>query len=121
MRFAPTFMPDFNDHLTGLDAAIDAHLRDEAWVRPVAGGADYPVRVQIDHTTDTDRVIGAGVERPRPVVELSVSAAPALRKGDIVLVGAVAPFQGWRLAEAPKRPGDGRQWRAEVEPLGQMA
>lgn len=114
-------MVDFSDSLTGLDDAIDAHLRDDGWIRPVAGGADYPVRVQIEHPTDTDRLIGAGVERPRPVVEISVSAAPALRKGDVVLVGAVAPFQGWRIAEAPKRPGDGRQWRAEVEPLGVLS
>lgn len=114
-------MSVFSEHVDKLDAAIDAHLRDDAWVRPVAGGVDYPVRVQIEHPTETDRMIGAGVERARPVVELSVSAAPALRKGDFVLVGAVAPFKGWRIAEAPRRPGDGRQWRAEVEPLGEMA
>jgi hypothetical protein len=121
VRFAPTFMPDFTEHLAGLDDAIDAHLRDDGWVRPVAGGADYPVRIQIDHPTETDRLIGAGVERQRPVVEISAASAPSLRKGDVVLVGAVAPFRGWRVAEAPRRPGDGRQWRAEVEPLGEMA
>jgi hypothetical protein len=114
-------MVDFSDSLTGLDAAIDAHLRDDAWIRPLAAGADYLVRVQIDHPTETDRLIGAGIERPRPVVELSVAAAPSLRKGDIVLVGTVAPFRGWRIAEAPRRPGDGRQWRAEVEPLGVLS
>ncbi|ADL00695.1 head-tail joining protein [Brevundimonas subvibrioides] len=109
---------DFSRHLAGLDAAIDAHLRDDGWIRPKAGGPDVSARIAIEHPSETDRLIGAGIERSRPWVEISISSVPVLVKGDCVLVGAVAPFTGWRIAEAPKRPGDGRHWRAEVEPLG---
>lgn len=111
---------DFSSHLARIDAAIDAHLRDDGWVRPVGGGADIPVCVSIEHPSETDRVIGAGMERARPVIEISV-ASVALKKGDTVLIGAVAPFRAWRVAEAPRRPGDGRQWMAEVEPLGTLS
>lgn len=109
---------DFSVHQADIDVAIDAYLRDDGWLRPVGGGADLPLRLAIEHPTDTERMIGAGFERARPWVEFSLASAPSLRKGDTVLVGKVAPFTGWRIAEAPKRPGDGRQWRAEVEPLG---
>lgn len=109
---------DFSVHQADIDAAIDAHLRDDGWLRPVAGGGDLPLRLAIEHPTETDRLLGSSIERARPWVEFSVASAPSLRKGDTVLVGKVAPFTGWKIAEAPKRPGDGRQWRAEVEPLG---
>lgn len=109
---------DFNVHQADIDVAINAYLRDDGWLRPVAGGADIAIRLAIEHPTETDRLSGAAIERSRPWIEFSVAAAPTLRRGDTILVGAVAPFIGWRIAEAPKRPGDGRQWRAEVEPLG---
>ncbi len=111
-------MVDWSDQIARLDAAIDDHLRDDGWIRSATGGADVPVRLAIEHPTQTDAMAGVGLERSRPWVEVSVVSAPTLRKGDVVLVGAIAPFIGWRIAEAPKRPGDGRQWRAEVEPLG---
>ncbi len=111
-------MVDFASLLTGLDAAIDAHLRDGALLRPVGGGADRPVRVVLEHPVDSDRFDGAGVVRARPRIEISKSAAPVLIKGDVILIGAGAPYQGWRLAETPLAPGDGRHWVAEVEPIG---
>lgn len=111
-------MADFSAQLADLDAAIDAHLRDDGWLRPAAGGPDVPVRVEIEHPAEAGRLEGAAFVRARPVVWISVGAVPSLRRADQVLVGAAAPFQGWRVAEAPTRPGDGRQWRAEIEPLG---
>lgn len=114
-------MPDFVSLLGGLDAAIDAHLRDGAFLRPVGGGADRPVRVVLEHPVESERFEGAGFVRTRPTVEISKSSTPLLAKGDIVLIGSVAPYQGWRLAETPIAPGDGRHWRVEVEPLGLIA
>lgn len=114
-------MTNWSDLAAMVDNAVDLHLRDDGWIRPVSGGSDVPVRLAIEHPTDTDRLIGAGIERARPWVEIFVASFPALRKGDTVLVGKIGPFTGWRIAEAPKRPGDGRQWRAEVEPLGVVA
>lgn len=114
-------MVDFSSLLGGLDAAINDHLRDDGWVRPTAGGSDIPVRLAIEHPTETDRLVGASIERSRHLVEISVASVTGFKRGDIVLVGKVAPFMGWRVAEAPKRPGDGRHWRAEVESLGQMS
>ncbi len=114
-------MVDFSSLLSGLDAAINDHLRDDGWVRLVAGGPDIPVRLAIEHPSETDRLIGASIERSRPWVEISVASVSGFKRGDIVLVGKVAPFVAWQVAEAPKRPGDGRHWRAEVEPLGPMS
>lgn len=114
-------MTDFSSLMSEIDAAIDADLRDDGWVRPAAGGVDIPVRLAIEHPTEDDRLIGASITRARPWVEISVAAIASLKLKDIVLVGRVAPFAAWRIAEAPKRPGDGRHWRAEIEQLGPMS
>lgn len=110
-------MPNWSEHVARLDAAVDAHLRDPALLRR-PGRADQAVRVQLDRPVESERADGIGLTRPRPWVMISLLSAPDLAKGDLVLLGAAAPYEGWRIAGAPTRPGDGRDWRADVEPVG---
>lgn len=108
------------DDVADLDATIDEHLRDPAILRR-EGAADVGIRVQLERPVEMDRGDIVGFARAKPWVQISLLSAPALAKGDQILMGASAPWEGWRVAGAPLRPGDGRDWRAEVEPLGPVA
>jgi hypothetical protein len=110
----------FSDLLSEMDVAIDDHLRDAAILRPAAGGPDLPIRAALERPEATEDIGVVNIVRPKPWVEISLRLAPELRKGDHVLMGASAPWEGWKIAGTPTRPGDGRHWRAEVEPLGQV-
>ena len=108
------------DDVADLDATIDEHLRDPALLRR-DGEVDRDVRVQLERPIELDRSDIVGLARPRPWVQISLLCAPTLAKGDLVLIGSAAPYDGWRIAGAPLRPGDGHDWRAEVEPLGPVS
>jgi len=110
----------FGDHI---DRAVEAHLCDDAAYRAQGVGPLVQVRIMIDRPTELERLQGMGFARARPVLSASVESIPDLRTGDTIhegrWVGEVfsPAASSWRLAEAPTRPGDGRWWRGEVEPL----
>lgn len=107
----------FADHLEGLDTAVAEHLCELAIVRPVSGAADIlDVPAFVETPTDTAEFVGGDsrLTRSRPEAQVLVSAAPDLVQGDILIVLGV----GWKLMEAPRRPGDGRWWIVEVNSLG---
>lgn len=114
-------MSGFSAHLDDLDRTIDDELRDAGFLRPLTGGPDLPIRVALERPSEVERLLGGGVVQARAFVEISLLLAPSLRPKDVVLIGEAAPFDGWRIAAPPLRPGDGRHWRAEVEPLGPVA
>lgn len=114
---------NFTDALVGLDAAVEDHLCDDAAYQVQGLGPMIRARIMIDRPTELERLQGASFSRARPVVSVSAEAIPGLRTGDAFHEGRWAgevflpAAASWRLAEAPTRPGDGRWWRGEVEPL----
>lgn len=83
-------------------------------LRPDSGGPHSPVRVILRRPTDEQRVETLGVVKAKPIIRIPAADAPSLRKGDLVDV----EDRCWRLAVAPRKPGDGRGWLAEVEEVG---
>lgn len=110
----------FGDHI---DRSVEAHLCDDAAYQVQGLGQMVRVRVMIDRPTELERLQGMGFTRARPILSVLAETIPGLRTGDAFYEGrwvgeAFLPGGvSWRLAEAPTRPGDGRWWRGEVEPL----
>lgn len=109
---------DWDDLADDLDGTIDDHLRVAGAVRPAAGGPDLTVRVHFERPQEAERFDGIQLVQARPWVEISRLSLEKLAKGDHVLIGKGPPYVGWRVATNPVRPGDGRNWRADVDPLG---
>jgi len=114
---------DFSSRLAGLDTAIADHLCDDAAYLLQGAGAPVSARVQVDRPIEVERLQGSSFVRARPVLQVAVAAFPGLRTGDVFVMGAwsadgltfTPSAEAWRLAEAPRRPGDGRWWQVEVE------
>lgn len=114
---------NFSARLGVLDSAVEDHLCDDAAYQVQGESPLIRARVMVDRPVDIERLQGVGFSRPRPVLQVSAAAIPGLRTGDTFVLGQwigsefIPGDESWRLAEAPTRPGDGRWWRVEVEPL----
>lgn len=108
-------MTDFASVLTGLDVSVRDNLCDDA-AYVASGGTPVPgYRVIVDEASDAVVLRGTSVILGKTYLEVEVAAVPGLKKGDAFDVGTIR----WRLAEAPRRPDDGRWWRAAVEKVAQ--
>lgn len=113
---------NFSAHLDRLDAAAEDHLCDDAAYLVQCAGAMVPARVMVERPENAERLQGVSITRARPEISVSVAAHPGLRQGDGFILGVwtdgvfTPGTEAWRIAEAPRRPGDGRWWMAEVEP-----
>lgn len=83
-------------------------------LRPDSGGPATGVRVILRRPTEEQRVEGMSVVKTKPILRIPVADAPTLRKGDLVDV----EDRCWRLASAPRKPGDARGWLVEIEDVG---
>ena len=75
-------MTDIDAHLAGMDAAIDAHLRVDGWLRPAAAGADLPIRVALERPSDAQRMMDTAPVRGQAFAEVSLMLAPDMRAND---------------------------------------
>lgn len=82
--------------------------------RAGSGAPATGVRTILRRPTDEQRIESLGVVKTKPLLRVPVVDAPTLRKGDLVDIEDKA----WRLAAAPRKPGDGRVWYVEVEEVG---
>lgn len=105
-------LPSRTSRLT--DAVYRAH-GEVATFRPAAGGEVPNVRVILRRPTDLAPLWQGEVPMTKPFVRVPLADVSALLKGD-VLDGIDG--RKWRIADAPRRPGDGRSWQAGVEDAG---
>ena len=108
---------NFSNLLVPLDAAVEAHLCDDA-LYSTGVGAAVPVRIMIDFPRAADRLTGMSFTRSRPVVRVARAACPVLKEGhqfQLVLADGVLG-DIWEAAEAPIAEDDGRWWVFEVQP-----
>lgn len=110
----------FSDNLDRMDADLVEHACDPALLRPLAGGADVEISAILERPAEIEVIQSAQFPRSKPMVRIPVLLVASLKKGDIVIQPPVGGL-GYRLAEAPRRPDDGRWWLAAVEDLGPLA
>lgn len=93
-----------------LTDAVFRTFGETATLRPAAGGEPTTVRAILRRPTDTSPLWEGETVTAHPFVRIPV-ADVRLRKGDVVdgLDG-----RKWKIKDAPRRPGDGRVWIAEV-------
>lgn len=99
-----------------LAAVTQTRLGEPATYRPAAGGsvACSAILTRAQGLVDFGR---AEITHATPTLELLVTDAPALSRGDQVDVLGRA----WRVIDAPRRSEDGLVWTAAVEDLGPAA
>lgn len=113
-------MPAFSDVLDQMDADVAAHVCDPALLRPAAGGADLVISAIVERPGEIETLQSGGIVRSKPVVQIPVLQLASLKAGDIVILPPVGG-RGYKIAGAPKRPGDGRWWMADADDLGPLA
>ena len=105
---------DLSDIRTLIAGGIRDVLMDDALFRPKAGGPDVPVRIKKSEPSEATVLQGASIVQAKPIIETFLSDVPVLVAGDMFVYHGTI----WRVASAPKRPGSGIKWHAEVEPIG---
>lgn len=105
-------LPVRTDRLT--DAVYRA-FGEVATLRRAAGGDVPGVRVILRRPTETAPLWQGEVPMSKPFVRIPFADVTALVKGAVV---DGVDGRCWKIAEAPRRPGDGRNWQAGVEDAG---
>lgn len=107
-------MVNFADVLGGLDTAVRDVLCDDAVYIPASGAPVPGMRIKLEEASESMVLQGANVVLGKSFIEVERAAVPKLKRNEAFDVLGVR----WKLAEAPRRPDDGRWWRAAVEKVG---
>lgn len=108
----------FNDLLADLDLTIETELCDLASFERQGSGARL---VPIILNRPTELVTGGmsqGFPLTRATVSVALLSVSDLVEGDVFVSDPGTNIaERWSVIGAPLRPGDGRWWLAEVEPI----
>lgn len=95
-----------------LTDAVFRSFGETATLRPAAGGDPVEdVRVILRRPTDTSPLWEGETVTANPFVRIPHADVTRLRKNDVV---DGVDGRAWKIKDAPRRPGDGRVWVAEV-------
>lgn len=104
----------FAHHVAAAQTALYARLGERGEWRPAAGGPAVTLDVILRTPSRTDDLRDATGVRSGAFVRLPVSAAPTLRRDDVIVVGG----RRWKLQAAPQKPDSGFTWEAPVADVG---
>lgn len=110
-------MSPFAAAMAAAQAEIYARLGSAATLRPRAGGDPVSCQVILRRPAGVETLRDAGIVKSGSTVRTPVAQVARLASGDLLDIEG----RTWRVEGAPRRPGSGFYWEADVSDQGPVA